>query len=134
MRLMSTLLLSISLLLSSALQAASISGIAKLDPAVADGVGAEDTVFIFARASQGPPMPLALVRVQVKDLPKEFTLEDGQAMMPGMELSRFDTVDIVARVSKSGNAMPQPGDVEGSVKAVGNSSQDVEVVIDRVLP
>jgi len=132
---LSTLLLSVSLSLAAfTVSAAGISGVAKLAPDVAANAGPEDTVFVFARASQGPRMPLALVRAQVKDLPLTFSLDDSQAMMPQMKLSGFGTVDIVARVSKAGSAMPQSGDLEGVIKTVSNSSQGVEVVIDRLLP
>jgi len=132
---LSTLLLSVCLGLSASLaHAAGVTGVASLGAEVAANAAAEDTVFIFARASQGPRMPLALVRAQVKDLPLEFSLDDSQAMMPQMKLSGFGTVDIVARLSKSGIAMPQSGDLEGVVKGVANTSQGVEVVIDRVLP
>ena len=131
----STLLLSVCLSLTAlAANAASVTGVAKLGPDVAANAPADATVFIFARASQGPRMPLALVRTQVNKLPLEYSLEDGQAMMPGMELSNFQTVDIVARVSKSGNAVPGSGDLEGVVKGVSVGSEGVEVVIDRVLP
>lgn len=135
---LSTLLLSVSLTLSvfaaHAAGVTGVAGIARLAPEVAANAGPEDTVFVFARASQGPRMPLALVRAQVKDLPLEFSLDDSQAMMPQMKLSGFGSVDIVARVSKSGMAMPKSGDLEGVTPGVSNSSQGVEVVIDKVLP
>ena len=133
MRLLSTLLLSLSLSWVAVADAA-ITGVAKIDPAVAAGVDGETTVFIFARAVNGPRMPLAMVRTQVKDLPLEFTLDDSSAMMPQMSLSSFGQVDVVARVSHSGNATPASGDLEGQVKAIGNDSQGIELVIDRVLP
>jgi len=114
---LSTLLLSVSLSLSVvAAHAAGVTGVVKLAPDVAANAAAEDTVFVFARASQGPRMPLALVRAQVKDLPLEFSLDDSQAMMPQMKLSGFGSVEIVARVSKSGMAMPNSGDLEGVTK------------------
>ncbi len=73
----------------------------------------EDTVFIFARAASGPPMPLAIVKKKVKDLPVEVTLDDSMSMMQGMNLSAFDKLVIGARISKTGQAMPQPGDLQG---------------------
>ncbi len=73
----------------------------------------EDTVFIFARAASGPPMPLAIVRKKVKDLPVEVTLDDSMGMVQGMNLSAFDRVVIGARVSKAGQAMPHAGDLQG---------------------
>ena len=130
----STLLLSVCLSLTAlAANAAGVTGTAKIGPDMAANASAEDTVFIFARASQGPRMPLAMVRTQVKNLPMEFSLDDSQAMMPAMTLSKFASVDIVVRVSKSGQAMPASGDLEGVVKGVGNDSQGVEVVVDHQL-
>ncbi len=78
----------------------------------------EDTVFIFARAAEGPPMPLAVVRKQVKDLPLEVQLDDSLSMMPGMNLSSFERLVIGARVSKSGRPVPSPGDLEGLTEPV----------------
>lgn len=78
----------------------------------------EDTVFIFARAASGPPMPLAVVRKQVKDLPLEVTLDDSMSMMQGMNIASFDKLVIGARVSKTGNAMPVAGDLQGMTEPV----------------
>jgi cytochrome c-type biogenesis protein CcmH len=94
----------------------------------------DDTVFIFARAAEGPPMPLAVLRKRVRDLPLEFSLDDSMAMAPGMRLSGFPRVVVAARVSKSGEAAPKPGDLQGSSGAVANDAQGVNVVIDMVLP
>jgi len=81
-------------------------------------VNADDVVFIYAKATQGPPMPLAAVRKRVADLPVTVILDDTMAMMPQMKLSSFDTVDIGARISKTGSAMPQPGDIQGMMMSV----------------
>ncbi len=93
----------------------------------------EDTVFIFAKAMQGPPMPLAAVRKQVKDLPLTLTLDDSMAMMPQMRLSNFKSVKVSARISKSGNPIAQAGDIYGeqSPVALGDS---VQIVIDQIKP
>ena len=84
---------------------------------VASGIkskaAADDTVFIFARAAKGPPMPLAIVRKKVSDLPVEVTLDDSMAMVPGMNLSAFEQLVIGARVSKTGQALPSAGDIQG---------------------
>jgi cytochrome c-type biogenesis protein CcmH len=84
-----------------------------LSPAVAGKAGPEDVVFIFARAAQGPRMPLAIVRKQVKDLPTTVMLDDSQGMNPQIKLSTVSEVVVVARVSRSGMAGAQPGDLEG---------------------
>jgi len=70
----------------------------------------------------------------VKDLPVEFTLDDSLAMTPAMALSKFPTVVVGARVSKSGNATPQPGDLEGFSTAVKTGAKGVVVIIDRAVP
>jgi len=67
-------------------------------------------VFIFARATSGPRVPLAILRKKVSDLPMDFTLDDSLAMSPASKLSGATEVVVGARISKSGNAMPQPGD------------------------
>lgn len=90
----------------------------------------EDRVFIFARAASGPPMPLAIVRKQVKDLPVTVTLDDSMAMVQGMNLSAFDQLVIGARISKTGQALPKPGDLQGLTKptAIENGgSYSVEI-------
>jgi cytochrome c-type biogenesis protein CcmH len=106
-----------------------------LDPALADRTSPDDTVFIFARAVNGPRMPLAIVRKQVKDLPVTVTLDDSMAMAPAMKLSGFDPVSVGARISKSGNAMPQSGDFEGSASPVSTAAAtSLEITIDSAVP
>ena len=93
------------------------------------------TVFVFARAESGPPMPLAVQRFPVQELPKAVTLSDAQAMMPEMRLSRFPRVVVVARVSNSGQPTAQPGDFEGGGEAldIRAGEQRLNIVIDRAL-
>ena len=106
-----------------------------LDPQVAAGAAANDTVFIFARAVSGPRMPLAIVRKQVSDLPLTVTLDDSTAMTPAMKLSNFDAVSIGARISKSGTAMPQSGDLQGLVTpVVPGSGKAIELSINSRVP
>ena len=93
----------------------------------------DDTVFIFARAAEGPPMPLAVKRVRVRDLPLEFSLDDSMAMAPGMNLSAHARVVGGARVSKSGTPTPQPGDLQGMSQPVANDARGVSVTIDSVV-
>jgi cytochrome c-type biogenesis protein CcmH len=106
-----------------------------LHPEFQDKVNAEDRVFIFARALQGPPMPLAAVRKQVKDLPVSLTLDDSMAMMPQLVLSAFPQVVVGARISKSGNAIPRTGDLQGEVSPIEPGRQAVvEIVINAIRP
>ena len=84
------------------------------------------TVFIYAQAITGPKMPLAIVRKQVADLPISVNLNDSMAMQPGLHLADFKELRILARVSKSGNAMSQPGDLVGSVEI--NPSENMSAV------
>jgi cytochrome c-type biogenesis protein CcmH len=92
-------------------------------------------VFIFARAAQGPPMPLAIVRLQVKDLPVDVVLDDSMAMTPTMKLSSFPEVVVGARVSKSGNAIPASGDLQSISDALQTAdAKAVSITIDQVVP
>jgi len=79
-------------------------------------------------------MPLAILRKQVSDLPAAFTLDDSMAMAPNFALSKFPSVIVGARVSKSGNATPQAGDLEGFSSAVKVGATGLAIVIDRTLP
>ncbi|MBT8122743.1 MAG: c-type cytochrome biogenesis protein CcmI [Gammaproteobacteria bacterium] len=106
-----------------------------LDPALRESVRPNDTVFIFARAVNGPRMPLAIVRKQVSDLPVTVTLDDSMAMTPAMVLSAFDPVTIGARISRSGNAIPQSGDLQGNKTPVSTQADArLDVLIDATVP
>jgi cytochrome c-type biogenesis protein CcmH len=108
---------------------ARITGRVALAPAVQAQVSPEDTVFIFARPAEGSRMPLAIVRRQVKDLPMDFLLDDSQAMSPATRLSSASTVVVGARISKTGNAMPQAGDwqVLSAPVPVGTQNLDLKI-------
>jgi len=113
---------------------ARIAGTVQLAPALAGKVSPTDTVYIFARAVDGPRMPLAILKKQAKDLPVTFALDDSMAMTPSLALSNFPSVIVGARVSKSGSATPQSGDLEGLSSAVKLGATGLAVVIDRTLP
>lgn len=87
-----------------------------IDPALKANLQPQDAVFIYAQAVNGPKMPLAIVRKQGSDLPTEVVLNDQMAMQGGSRLGEQQQLRIVARVSKSGQAMTQPGDLLGSVE------------------
>ena len=109
---------------------AGLRGTVSLSPSLKDKVSPDDTVFVFARAVQGPPMPLAVARVRVRDLPYRFALDDSMAMSPALKLSAFPKVVVTARVSKAGSATAQPGDLQGASSPVANDAAAVSVVID----
>jgi cytochrome c-type biogenesis protein CcmH len=112
---------------------ARLAGTVSLSPRLKGRAAPDDTVFIFARAAEGPAVPLAVLRRKVSELPASFSLDDSMAMAPGMTLSTFPRVIVSARVSKSGNAAPQPGDLQGASAAVANDAAGVKVVIDKVV-
>ena len=93
-----------------------------------------DTLFVFARETSGPPMPVSIVRAMRKDLPFTFQLDDSTSPMPSRKLSSAGPVVIVARLSKSGQAMPQSGDLEGTSQPVQSGVDGLTVVIDRERP
>ncbi|HET7557728.1 MAG TPA: cytochrome C biogenesis protein, partial [Rhodanobacteraceae bacterium] len=105
----------------------------KLDPELAAKVSPGDTLFVYARAIDGPPMPLAVARLKASSLPASVTLTDAMAMTPRLKLSAFPRVQVSARISKSGNAMPQSGDLEAQpVQAATDAKQPVVMTIDHV--
>ena len=117
-----------------AARTASVAGLVSISPPLAARVAPGDTLFVYARAAQGPAMPLAIVRGSAADLPLSFRLDDGMAMAPGMSLASFPEVIITARLSKSGSAVPQSGDLEGDSGPVKVGARDLSIVIDRVRP
>lgn len=98
-----------------------------------DKVNPDDLVFIYVKASQGPPMPLAAVRKRVSDLPITVRLDDTMAMMPQMTLSSFSVVNVGARISKSGSPISKSGDFQGVVKSIELAAgTEIKIVIDTV--
>ena len=114
--------------------AAAISGTVSLSGELAAKVAPGDTVFIYAQMTQGPKMPIASLKIEAKQLPYRFTLDDSLAMTPNDKLSNHAEVMLSARVSKSGQAITQSGDLLGRVTPVKLGQQGVEIVIDKVLP
>ncbi|KHL76177.1 cytochrome C [Pseudomonas putida] len=98
----------------------------ELAPALKDKVKPDDTVFIFARATDGPSMPLAAKRVTVAQLPLEVELSDADAMMPQMKLSDFAEVQLVARVSRAGQ--PTHGEWIGQGAPLPSKTQATQLL------
>jgi len=118
---------------SSVAPGATIAGRVELAPAVAARTAPGDTLYVFARAAGGR-MPLAVLRVPAGTWPHAFALDDSMSMTGGTKLSAAPSVTIEARVSRSGNATPQPGDVVSASVAAQPGARDVRIVLDRVLP
>ena len=99
-------------------------------------VSSSDTVFIYARAWQGPPMPLAVKKLTVADLPAKVVLDSSMSMMQGMDLGSFPQVEVLARISSSGSATPQPGDwqVKQGPIIVASQTSAIRLKISEQIP
>jgi len=111
-----------------------ITGKVVLGPTLAGKGSLPDTLFVFAKDVAGPPMPVSIVRASKKDLPFTFRLDDSTSPMPSRKLSDIDTVVIVARLSKAGQAMPGSGDLEGMSQPIKPGTENITIVIDRERP
>ena len=117
---------------ATAAKGSAVSGVVTLDPALAAQASPDDSLFVFARPAGGR-MPLAVLRKTVRDLPLTFTLDDSMAMSPAARLSGATEVTIGARISKSGTALPQPGDLAGETTGVAPGATGVAVRIGSVV-
>lgn len=108
----------------AASNAPAISVKVELAAELSEKVQPGDAVFIFARAVSGPPMPLAVKRLTVADLPAEVSLSDNDAMMPQLKISGFEQVQLVARISRSGNATA--GEWIGSSQPIASTTTQVQ--------
>ena len=107
----------------------------KLDKRLYDQVALDDRLFVFVQSIPGAPVPLAVVSKRVEDLPLTVTLNDAMAMLPEMKLSNFENVRVAARISRSGDAVPQSGDFRGEISPVRLAdTQVVEVLISEIIP
>ena len=111
-----------------------ITGKVVLGPGMEAKSSGADTLFVFAKDQNGPPMPVSIVRASKKDLPFAFRLDDSTSPMPSRKLSDLETVVIVARLSRSGKAMPESGDLEGMSGPVKPGTEGLTIVIDRQRP
>ena len=111
-----------------------LSGRVALAAELTAHVSPKDTVFIYASAAEGPRMPLAIIRTTVDKLPYDFVLDNSLAMNPQMKLSQAKSVMVRARISKTGNAMPQAGDFGVSVGPVTpGSPEKLQLTISKPL-
>ena len=113
---------------------AKVAGSVRIAPALAGKAAAGDTLFVFARAEGGSRMPLAVLRTTAGAMPLDFSLDDSMAMSPMAKISTASAVRIEARVSRSGGATPQAGDLVGSSDVVKPGASGVKILIDKVLP
>jgi cytochrome c-type biogenesis protein CcmH len=118
---------------ASAPAGASVAGRVVLAPELTGRAAPDDTVFVFARAVDGPRVPLAVLRKKVSDLPFEFVLDDSMAMNAALRLSSATQVVVSARISKSGNAVAQPGDLQGATSAVRVGTRELQIVITETV-
>lgn len=105
-------------------------------PALAAQLAPDATLFVFAKAAEGPPMPLAVYRGKASELPREVRLDDSMAMTPAMKLSQFDRWVVTARVSRAGQAQAVSGDLQGSLTVARGDLGDaaMALVISEVVP
>ncbi len=120
---------------------AAVSGSVSMSPELLAKIASGDTLFVLARAigPSAPPMPLAVLRIPVpQKWPYAFTLTDAMAMAPGMRLSSFPEFSVEARISKSGGAVPQPGDmtsmVPGQTTPIKTGAKNLTITISRMVP
>lgn len=113
---------------------AEVKVLVSISDALKSQVTDTDVVFVMAKAVTGPVMPLAAMRIMASDLPMEVALNDSQGMVPGLSLSKFEEVQIIARVAKSGEPIAKPGDLEGKVNpVVVKSDETVSLIIETVV-
>lgn len=112
-------------------QAAALQIQVQLDPKVAETVSPEDSVFVFARAVNGPPVPLAAKRLTVGDLPATVTLSDADAMVPSLKISSVEQVTVMARVSRTGDATKGEWMGQSEALETRGDKNAVQLTIDR---
>ncbi|MBS1142223.1 MAG: ccmI [Proteobacteria bacterium] len=112
---------------------AKLSGTVELDPKLRAEIKPGDTLFVFARAVNGPKMPVAMLRAKAGEMPLKFTLDDSMAMSPQFKLSTVGQVVVGARISKSGDALARAGDLEGLSTPILVGGGDVRIIISSIV-
>ena len=110
-----------------------VSGVVQISSDLLETLNQNDTVFVFAKSPDGPPMPIAALRIPVDALPFSFSMDDSHSLMPQRKLSDFTTFVVGARISKSGNAIRASGDLESSERLI-SKGETVELIIDTEVP
>jgi len=113
--------------------AASLAGTVAVDPSLAEQAAQGGTLFVIARASGGPSVPIAVVRLTASAFPVSFTLDDNNAMDPSRRLSGVESLELEARLSRSGQAMREPGDLFGRIENVRPGADGLRIVLDQVV-
>jgi cytochrome c-type biogenesis protein CcmH len=110
-----------------------VEGSVSVADAVKGGIAPGAVLFVYARPADGSRMPLAILRQPAGAFPVGFKLDDTLAMAPQARLSLHREVTLVARISKSGDATPQPGDITGSLGPVKVGARDLKLVLNEVV-
>tara|TARA_R110000787_G_scaffold78941_7_gene172428 strand:- start:57 stop:1259 length:1203 start_codon:yes stop_codon:yes gene_type:complete len=107
-----------------------------IDPALQASLPADATLFVFAKALEGPPMPLAVHRGVVADLPLSIQMDDSMAMVPTAKISQFDAWTLTARISRSGDPQAKSGDLQGSLTVARDElgTSALHLLVDQVVP
>lgn len=121
---------------SAETQTAQVSVTVDIAPELQNRFQTNDTLFIYAKAASGPPMPLAAVRQPASGFPVKVVLDDSHAMMPSLKLSNFQQVVVGARISKGGDVRAQSGDLEtlSAPLAIDNGPVSIQLTVDQVVP
>ncbi|RIK94639.1 MAG: c-type cytochrome biogenesis protein CcmI [Burkholderiales bacterium] len=120
--------------IADASAAAAVAGTVAVDPSLAEQAAQGGTLFVIARAAGGPPVPIAVVRVPAPAFPVSFRLDDTNAMDPSRRLGSAESLELEARLSRSGEAMRKPGDLYGRVENVRPGADGLRIVLDQVVP
>ncbi len=117
-------------------ESAFIEGSVMLSPELEKSASENAVLFVFAKPADGSRMPVAVFRKPLTDLslPIDFRLDDTMSLMPPARLSNHQQVQIIARISQSGDAIPVSGDLEGNSDSVVVGARGIEVIIDQVIP
>lgn len=118
---------------NAAAAGATVEGSVAIADAVKANIAQGSVLFIYARPADGSRMPLAILREDAGKLPVRFKLDDSLAMTPQAKLSLHSDVMLVARISKTGDATPKPGDITGTLGPVKVGARDLKLVLDEVV-